>query len=89
MSSARLFAVTSGWDGPFQLAEVLVIGSDDETAVAHAEQAFAAAGQPVCRARMRIATIGSASEGVVAPPRTADEAYPREWRDPSLRCDPE
>jgi hypothetical protein len=89
VSDLRLYAVTSGWDGPFQLAEVMVAADSEDAAVGHAEQAFSAAGQPVCRAKMRIGDLGALRDGLVAGPRRGEAPYEVAWRDPVRRCDPE
>lgn len=64
----RIHLVTSGWDGPFQLEQVMVGATDTDQARRLAEEAFAAAAQPVCRARMRIADLGPVRAGVLAGP---------------------
>ena len=89
MSELRLYAVTSGWDGPFQLAEVMVAADSEDAAVRHAERAFSAAGQPVCRAKMRIGELGALRDGLVAGPRRGEADYRIAWHDPARRCDPD
>ncbi|MEQ8833168.1 MAG: hypothetical protein RIB67_01835 [Miltoncostaeaceae bacterium] len=70
----RIHLVTSGWDGPFQLEQVMVGALDAEEARRLAETAFAAAAQPVCRAKMRIADLGPLREGVLAGPVRGGES---------------
>lgn len=67
-SALRIHLVSSGWDGPFQLEQVMVGARDADQARALAEQAFAAAAQPVCRAKMRIADLGPMRAGILAGP---------------------
>ena len=71
--SLRLFLATSGWDGPFQYSQVVVGAPDVESARILAEEAFAGVVQPVCRARMRIADLGPAAQGVIAGPTRSGE----------------
>ncbi len=89
MSGVRVFAVTSGWDGPFQLAEAFVAAATHDDAIAHAERAFSDAGQPVCRAKMRIADLGDITDGAVLGLRTSDGPLDANWRSVDRRCDPE
>jgi hypothetical protein len=70
---AHIFLVTSGWDGPFQFEQVLVGADDREGARVEAERAFARVAQPVCRAKMRIADLGPARQGVIAGPARSGE----------------
>lgn len=88
MDGLRLYAVTSGWDGPFQLSEVIVSAPGEDAAVASAESAFRDAGQPICRAKMQIAELGPVSEGVVLGPHDRRIELPGEWRPVGRRCDP-
>ena len=88
MSALRAYAVTSGWEGPFHLEEVLVAAGDRGDAIRHAEDAFAAAGQPICRAKMRIADLGRIAEGALAAPRRAGAALSDDWQPVDRRCDP-
>ena len=59
----RLYAATSGWEGPFQHEQVLVAATDAEQARVLAEGAFGAVAQPVCRTKMRIADLGPVAAG--------------------------
>lgn len=86
--SARLWAVSSGWEGPFQLEEVLVVAPDAETARRLAEERFSGAGQPVCRAKVRIADLGAARDGLVTEPRRNGASWSRDGDDPGRRCEP-
>jgi len=90
MTSAnlRLFAATSGWDGPFQHEQVIVAAGDAEAARLLAEEAFAGVRQPVCRARMRIADLGPVAPGVVAGPLKAGESLTAGGEAVDLRCGP-
>ncbi|MDH3228047.1 MAG: hypothetical protein OEM67_13300 [Thermoleophilia bacterium] len=90
MRDLRLFAVTSGWDGPFQLSEVVVVAASADSAIAHAEDAFADANQPICRAKMKIAELGAIAEGtVVGPTECGAPLHHAQWRTVDRRCDPE
>lgn len=89
MTDLSLFAVTSGWDGPFQLSEVIVIAASPDSAIVHAEAAFADANQPICRAKMKIAELGAIAEGTVVGPKESGAALPGQWRPVDRRCDPE
>lgn len=70
----RLFAATSGWEGPFQHEQVIVAAPDADRAWRLAEEAFAGVAQPVCRAKMRIADLGPVAAGVVAGPLRAGDS---------------
>ncbi len=85
-AAGRLWAVTSGWDGPFQHEEVLVAAPGPDEALRRAEQAFAAVTQPVCRAKMRIADLGALSGGLVVGPRRAGAALAADGDPVDLRC---
>lgn len=82
----RLFAATSGWDGPFQHEQVLVAAAGAEEARVLAESAFAGVAQPVCRAKMRIADLGPVEAGVVAGPLRAGESLAEGGEPVDLRC---
>lgn len=84
----RLWAVSSGWEGPFQLEEVLVVAPDPDTARRRAEERFSGAGQPVCRAKVRVADLGAAGDGLVTEPRRSGESWSRDGADLGRRCDP-
>lgn len=70
----RLYAATSGWDGPFQHEQVIVAAAGADEALRLAEDAFGAVAQPVCRAKMRLADLGPVAAGVVAGPLRAGES---------------
>ena len=82
----RLFAATSGWEGPFQHEQVVVVAPDAESARRLAEEAFAGVVQPVCRAKMRIADLGPVTEGAVAGPLRAGESLADAGLPVDLRC---
>lgn len=82
----RLFAATSGWEGPFQHEQVLVAAPDAEGARRLAEEAFAGVVQPVCRAKMRIADLGPIAPGVLAGPLRAGETLTDAGLPVDLRC---
>ena len=82
----RLFAATSGWEGPFQHEQVVVAARDAEEAWRLAEDAFAAVAQPVCRAKMRIADLGPVAPGVVAGPLRAGDSLAEGGEPVDLRC---
>jgi hypothetical protein len=82
----RLFAATSGWDGPFQHEQVLVAATGAEEARRLAEDAFAGVAQPVCRAKMRIADLGPVAAGVVAGPLRAGDSLAEGGEPVDLRC---
>lgn len=86
--ASRVWAVSSGWEGPFQLEEVLVIAPDAATAQERAESRFSEAGQPVCRAKVRVADLGDASEGLLVGPRRSGEQWSAEGVQLAQRCDP-
>jgi hypothetical protein len=73
-ATMRLFAATSGWEGPFQHEQVVVAATDADAARRLAEEAFAGVSQPVCRAKMRLSDLGPVTEGVVAGPLRAGES---------------
>ncbi len=83
----RLFAATSGWEGPFQHEQVLVAATDAERARVLAEEAFGAVAQPVCRTKMRIADLGPVEAGVVAGPLRAGDSLAAGGTPVDLRCD--
>ena len=84
----RLFAATSGWEGPFQHEQVIVAAGDAEEARILAEEAFAGVAQPVCRAKMRIADLGPVAAGVVAGPLKAGDSLAEAGVQVDLRCGP-
>jgi hypothetical protein len=88
-TTLHLWSVTSGWEGPFQLEEVLVTASGSDEALSRAERAFAEARQPVCRAKVRVADLGALTEDLVVGPRRADEWFPAERESIDRRCAPE
>ena len=88
MTERRLYALTSGWDGPFQLSEVIVVARDEDAAIDLAEAAFADARQPVCKAKMEIADLGIADHGTTTPPRRRDQRIDANWRPIDQRCAP-
>lgn len=85
----HLWSVTSGWEGPFQLEEVLVTAPGRDEALARAERAFTDARQPVCRAKVRVADLGALSEDLIVGPRRANEWFPAERESMDRRCAPE
>lgn len=85
----HLWAVGSGWDGPFQLAEVLVTAPDRDAAIARAEGAYAAARQPVCRAKMRVRDLGPADDALVVGPFAPGASLLEAGEASGLRCAPE
>lgn len=88
-ATLRLFAATSGWEGPFQHEQVLVAAADAEAARRLAEGAFAGVAQPVCRAKMRISDLGPVAAGVVAGPLRSGESLAAGGAPVDLRCGPE
>jgi hypothetical protein len=80
----RLYAATSGWEGPFQHEQVIAAGADD--AIRLAEAAFAGVAQPVCRAKMRVADLGPVAAGVVAGPLRAGDSLAEGGAPVDLRC---
>jgi len=82
----RLYAATSGWEGPFQHEEVVVAAAGADEAIRLAEQAFAGVAQPVCRAKMRIADLGPVTAGVVAGPLRAGASLAEGGAPVDLRC---
>lgn len=82
----QLWAATSGWEGPFQHEEVIVVAADAEGARVAAEAAFAEVVQPVCRAKMRIAHLGAVREGAVAGPRRNGQSFTAGGLPVELRC---
>lgn len=79
--------MSSGWDGPFQYEDVLVVAADADAARRHAEAAFAGVNQPHCRARMRLFDLGAVTEGAVGAPRRGGDAFGADAVDPRVRCD--
>ena len=82
----RLWAVSSGWDGPFQHEEVIVVAVDAVAARRAAEGVFETVVQPVCRARMRIADLGEVRDGAVSPARRGGEAFARDGVPAEIAC---
>ncbi|HSJ73563.1 MAG TPA: hypothetical protein VK904_04545 [Miltoncostaeaceae bacterium] len=82
----RLYAATSGWEGPFQHEQVIVAAAGADEAIRLAEQAFAGVAQPVCRAKMRIADLGPVAAGVVAGPLRAGASLAEGGASVDLRC---
>ncbi len=85
-ASIRLFAATSGWEGPFQHEQVLVAAHGADEARLLAEGAFADVAQPVCRAKMRIRDLGPVATGVVAGPLRAGESLAAGGAPVDRRC---
>ncbi|MCC6829727.1 MAG: hypothetical protein IT200_00130 [Thermoleophilia bacterium] len=86
VTDLRVWAASSGWDGPFQHEEVIVLAEDLDAARRAAEAAFAEVVQPVCRARMRIADLGPVRPGAVAGPRRGGETFTAAGAEVDLRC---
>ncbi len=84
----HIWAASSGWEGPFQLEEVIVLAADRDAARIAAEQAFDDAGQPICRAKMWIADLGAAHAGVATRPRRSGELLAHGGEPVELRCGP-
>jgi len=84
----RLWAASSGWEGPFQHEEVIVVAGDSSAARVVAERAFARVAQPVCRAKMHIADLGPVRPGAATAPRRAGESYFTAGVHVAERCDP-
>jgi hypothetical protein len=86
MEQSRLWAVSSGWEGPFQQEEVLVAAGTPMDALRRAEDAFAGARQPVCRAKMRIADLGELGDALVVAPRHGSRLLSAGGDPVDLRC---
>ena len=84
----HVWAASSGWEGPFQIEEVIVVAADADGARRAAETAFDAAAQPFCRARMRLADLGPATEGATSPPRRGGELLSRNGLPVDVACRP-
>jgi hypothetical protein len=82
----RLYAATSGWEGPFQHEQVIVAAAGADEAIRLAEEAFAGVAQPVCRAKMRVADLGPVTAGVVAGPLRASDSLAEGGAAVDLRC---
>ncbi len=82
----RLYAATSGWEGPFQHEQVIVAAAGADEAIRLAEVAFADVAQPVCRAKMRVADLGPVAAGVVAGPLRAGDSLAEGGAPVDLRC---
>ncbi|MFN8121653.1 MAG: hypothetical protein U0237_04400 [Thermoleophilia bacterium] len=85
-TALRVWAASSGWEGPFQHEEVIVLAEDLDGARRAAEEAFAGVVQPVCRAKMRIADLGPVRAGAVARPRRNGESFTAAGAEVDLRC---
>ncbi len=85
-STLRLWAVSSGWQGPFQHEEVVVAADARDDAIRRAEAAFTAVAQPVCRAKMRVADLGPIEAGLTVGPRRAGEGLADGGEPVELRC---
>jgi hypothetical protein len=85
----RLWAVGSGWEGPFQHESVLVAAVSREDAMARAEAAFADVRQPVCRAKMRLRDLGPLAPGLVVGPLTSGSTLLEDGDESGRRCAPE
>ena len=85
-ATLRLFAATSGWEGPFQHEQVVVAAHDADAARRLAEEAFAGVAQPVCRAKMRLSDLGPVTAGVVAGPLRAGDSLAAGGVPVDLRC---
>jgi hypothetical protein len=83
-----MWAASSGWEGPFQHEEVIVLAPDRDGARVAAEAAFTAAAQPICRAKMWIADLGPAEAGATTPPRRSGELLAHGGEPVELRCAP-
>jgi hypothetical protein len=84
----RIWAASSGWEGPFQHEEVIVLAEDLDAARRAAEQAFAGVAQPVCRAKMHIADLGPVRPGAVTAPRRHGASFASGGVPVDARCDP-
>ena len=84
----RVWAASSGWQGPFQHEEVIVLAGDIDAARCAAEAAFAEVSQPVCRAKMQIADLGPVRPGAATAPRRHGESFATDGARPAVRCDP-
>jgi len=84
----RMWAASSGWEGPFQHEEVIVLAEDSDAARLAAEQAFARVAQPICRAKMHIADLGPVRPGAATAPRRHGESYAAGGVHVPQRCDP-
>lgn len=82
----RIFAATSGWEGPFQHEQVLVAAPGADEARRLAEDAFAGVAQPVCRAKMRIADLGPVAAGVIAGPLRSGDSLAAAGLPVDARC---
>jgi hypothetical protein len=83
----RMWAASSGWEGPFQHEEVIVLADDIDAARVAAEQAFSHVAQPVCRAKMHITDLGPARRGAATVPRRHGESYAAGGVHVPQRCD--
>jgi hypothetical protein len=84
----RMWAASSGWEGPFQHEEVIVLAGDLDAARRAAERAFAGVAQPVCRAKMHIADLGPVRPGATTPPRRHGDSFAAGGAQVAQRCDP-
>lgn len=87
-STLRLWAVTSGWSGPFQHEVVLVAAPDVYEAMERAERAFGDVSQPVCRAKVRARELGGLDEDLLVGPIRAGESIAEAGLDLGRRCAP-
>lgn len=85
----RLWAVGSGWEGPFQHESVLVAAASREQAMTRAEAAFAGVRQPVCRAKMRLRDLGPLDGDLVVGPLVGAASLLGEGDASGRRCAPE
>lgn len=85
----HLWAVGSGWEGPFQLEAVVVAAHGREDALERAEQAFAEASQPVCRAKMRLRDLGAMDDAIVIGPLQSAAALLHGGEASDRRCAPQ
>jgi hypothetical protein len=84
----HIWAASSGWEGPFQYEEVIVLAADLDAARRAAELAFAGITQPICRAKMAIADLGPVHDGASTAPRRHGESFTAGGVAIELRCDP-
>ncbi len=85
-SELRLWAVTSGWSGPFQHEVVLVGAPDVHEALERAERAFGDVAQPVCRAKVRARELGPLDDGLLVGPIRSGESIAEAGMDLGRRC---
>lgn len=85
-SELQLWAVTSGWSGPFQHEVVLVAAPDVYEAMERAEHAFGEASQPVCRAKVRARQLGPLGADLLVGPLRTGESIVDGGIDLERRC---